>query len=131
MIETKTTWQDSGYDCDHCGGRVLERTDSETGQPARVCYQCEVCGCQWTLSGDMLRVGQRRACADAAKAREDVPVTYTPDRRRWLYWAAVILGLLFLLRFGGFAFIYGLIPLLLVGGTLYLVLQFGKEQQWW
>jgi hypothetical protein len=132
MIETETTWKDSGYDCDHCGGRVLERTDRETGQPARVCYQCEICGCQWTLSGDMLRVGSRTACSQAAKVREDnLPADYNPNRRRWFYWAAVVLALLFLLRFGGFAFIYGLIPILLLGGAVYLIMQFGKEQQWW
>ena len=30
-IETITLWEDAGYDCDHCGGRILRRTDRETG----------------------------------------------------------------------------------------------------
>ncbi len=131
-IDIETNWNDSGFDCDHCGGRVLERTDYETGQPARTCYQCELCGCQWTLSGDVLRVGNRQACISAAKTRnEDLPAEGSSSRRRWFYWGAFILGLLFLLRFGGFAFIYGLIPLLLIAGAGYLIMQFGKEQQWW
>jgi len=31
VIVTSTEWADAGYDCDHCGGRILRRTDHETG----------------------------------------------------------------------------------------------------
>ncbi len=65
MIETNTKWKDSGFDCDHCGGEILERTDRETGQADFICYQCRECGCQWTLSGDVLRVGSGTHCKAA------------------------------------------------------------------
>ena len=128
MIETETTWDDSGYDCDHCGGRILQRTDYETGQPPRVCYQCEACGCQWTLSGDTLRVGGQRECRLAAKKSPQAARVRFP---RWVFIVALIVVFLFLLRFGGFLLIRLLLPLALVGFIAWSLMRFGREQEWW
>ncbi len=114
-IETSTTWDDAGYDCDHCGGRILRRTDRETGLRDRTCYQCEQCSCQWTLERRPLRVGTTPACRAAQRQRaaeaEESGALYS----RWLLIALGAVVVLGLLRFGGGAFVRGLLPLLLVG----------------
>ena len=138
MIETETTWKDSGFDCDHCGGEILQRTDYETGQPDFTCYQCRNCGCQWTLAGDMLRVGNGPYCKAAAREREPSPAVDIGELTDWVnklsknLWIllAIIAGVI-LLRFGGGVVVRYLFPviLLLVGG--YVLLRYGQKQSWW
>lgn len=132
MIETDTHFEDSGYDCDHCGGQILLRTDTETGQPDVVCYQCAECGCQWTLDGDPLRVGSGSGCKKAMRAREDQPAfDWQQLSKRSLWILLAILAGVALLRFGGFALLRGLLPLvvLIVAGVL--LVRYGRTQQWW
>ncbi|MFQ5419852.1 MAG: hypothetical protein ACE5FD_05560 [Anaerolineae bacterium] len=130
MIETKTIWDDSGFDCDHCGGEVSRRTDKETGLPDKVCYQCMQCGCQWKLAGDVQRVGHGRACAKAARERAGTnPLTFLQSPR-----VMVLLGiilLLVLIRFGGFGIIRPLIPLAIIGYVVYRIHRYGQERMWW
>lgn len=128
MIETKTTWKDSGYDCNHCGGQILERTDRETGQPAQVCYQCQMCGCQWELSGDILRVGHMTSCHRAVKTQETMPIIPARLRLIFIIVGLVLLGLIY---FGGLVAVRYLIPMVItvfVFRALYLL---GKERMWW
>lgn len=132
MIETKTTWKDSGYDCNHCGGQILERTDQETGQPAQVCYQCQVCGCQWQLGGDILRVGKMNSCRRAQRSRlkSQEKVEINPTQ----LWVAVGIGGLILLGivyFGGLVAIRFLIPVAITLFVFRAVYQLGKERMWW
>lgn len=132
MIETETTWNDSGYDCDHCGGQILERTDQETGQPARVCYQCEVCGCQWQLDGDVLRIGSMPSCQRAQRVRiasqQKEPVNPTT---MWLAVAGGILLLLGIIYFGGLVAVRFLLPLAIAVFVVRAIYQMGKERMWW
>lgn len=131
-ISTETTWEDSGYDCDHCGGEILLRTDRETGQPDAVCYQCRECGCQWTLSGDVQRVGSLSNCRTAYKDRVDTPPVNWQDllsRRLWVI-LALVAGVV-LLRFGGGAALRFLLPLLLIGVAAFLLVRYGRTQMWW
>lgn len=132
MIETKTTWEDSGYDCDHCGGEILLRTDKEAGRPDEVCYQCRECGCQWTLSGDVQRVGNSANCTAAHKERAETPTVDWQSlvARRWWILAAVVAGL-FLLRFGGGAVVRLLVPLLVAAVVAVVLVRYGRMQQWW
>lgn len=132
MIETKTTWNDSGYDCDHCGGQILERTDNETGQPARVCYQCQVCGCQWQLDGDILRIGNMNSCRRAQRVRvkSQASEQLNPNQLR----LAIVIGLLVLLGivfFGGLVAVRFLIPVAIAVFVFRAVYQMGKERLWW
>lgn len=132
MIETDTTWKDSGYDCDHCGGQIFERTDRETGQPAQVCYQCQACGCQWQLNGDVLRIGNMNKCHRAQRVRlkDQEPVEIRTAKLRLI----VIVGLLVLLGivyFGGLVAIRFLIPVSLAGFVFLTVYRVGKERMWW
>ncbi|MCA9961790.1 MAG: hypothetical protein KC443_22275 [Anaerolineales bacterium] len=130
MIETKTTWKDSGYDCDHCGGKILLRTDFETGQPRRECYQCEVCGCQWRLNGDVLRVGHGNECQAAQQDR----VLEADEEEQLSRRFVIILGIVaFLLvaRFGGMAALRFLIPLALAIVILIALTRFAREKGWW
>ena len=83
-IETSTTWDDAGYDCDHCGGRILRRTDRETGLRDRTCYQCEQCSCQWTLARQPLRVGTTSACRAAQRQRAAEAEEGGLPTSRWL-----------------------------------------------
>lgn len=140
MIETKTTWKDSGFDCDHCGGEILKRTDHETGQPDRTCFQCRVCGCQWSLDGEILRIGDGAYCKAAARERGRVEQS-TFDVGDLTDWAnklsknlwillAIIAGVV-LLRFGGGIVVRYLLPVLLLGGGAYLLLRYGRTQRWW
>lgn len=130
MIETKTTWKDTGYDCDHCGGQILRRTDSETGQPKRVCYQCKVCGCQWRTNGDVLRIGSGPDCRTAQEAR----MGQTRDEGQLTRRFVIILGivaLLLILRFGGILALRLLIPLGLAIVILIALTRFAREKGWW
>ena len=118
-IETSTLWEDAGYDCDHCGGRILRRTDRETGLRDRSCYQCEQCSCQWTLERRPLRVGKTPACRAAQRGRATAAETVGPPYARWLLVALGVVVLFGLLRFGGGAALRVGLPLvLLAAGVL-------------
>lgn len=132
MIETETTWNDSGYDCDHCGGQILERTDIETGQPARVCYQCQACGCQWQLDGDVIRVGNRKSCRRAQRIRAtgQAKEQINPNQLR-LAVVVSILVLIGIVYFGGLVAIRFLVPVAIAIFVVRAVYQLGKERMWW
>ncbi len=130
MIETKTTWKDTGFDCDHCGGVILRRTDIETGQPKRVCYQCKVCGCQWRTNGDVLRIGTGPDCRAAQEERMAEVVEESQLSRRFV----IILGIvafLLIARFGGIMALRVLIPLGLAVVILIALARFAREKGWW
>ena len=143
MIDTDTTWKDSGFDCDHCGGEILERTDRETGQADFICYQCRECGCQWTVGGDVLRIGSGTHCKSAQRERqrqnEPNPLSEIPidlnywagllSRSLWIL-LALIAGAI-LLRFGGGVVVRYLLPLVVIGGVGYFLVRYGKTKSWW
>ena len=133
MIETDTIWKDSGFDCDHCGGEIAKRIDRETGQPDRTCLQCKQCGCQWTLAGNVERVGNGPDCQAAQRDREAAPTQFSLSRPVWI--AIGILAFLVLLRFGGFSLLFALlrylVPLGLVGLVVFYIARHGREQEWW
>lgn len=134
MIETGTSWEDSGYDCDHCGGEIVKRIDREAGQRDKVCLQCKKCGCQWTPTGAVQRVGSGRHCKRAQREKAGTrPTDFLLSPR-----VLIVLGILLLAavaRFGGFASLFMLLRLLLPLGVLaligYYVVRFGREQEWW
>jgi hypothetical protein len=132
MIETKTTWKDSGYDCDHCGGQIFERTDRETDQPARVCYQCQACGCQWRLSGDVLRIGNMNSCRRAQRVRVKSQnyERYSTTQLRVAFGGMVLL-LLGIIYWGGLLAIRFLIPVGIALFVFWSIYQAGKERMWW
>lgn len=130
MIETRTTWRDSGYDCDHCGGEIHERTDYETGQPKSVCYQCRRCGCQWSLGGDVLRVGNGRYC-QAAQIKRSNPMSDGFTLPAWLVIVLAVLTLLILVRFGGLVALRYLIPVAIAALVVFSLVRLGREQEWW
>lgn len=113
-IETSTLWEDAGYDCDHCGGRILRRTDRETGLRDRVCFQCEQCSCQWTLERRPLRVGKTPACRAAQRERAADVEAVGPPYARWLLIALGVVVVFGLLRFGGGVALRAALPLLLL-----------------
>ena len=113
-IETSTLWEDVGRDCDHCGGRILRRTDRETGLRDRSCFQCEQCSCQWTLERRPLRVGKTAACRAAQRKRASEAEAVGPPYARWLLVGLGVVVLFGLLRFGGGAVLRAALPLLLL-----------------
>lgn len=143
MIDTDTTWKDSGFDCDHCGGEILERTDRETGQADFVCYQCRECGCQWSLGGDVLRIGTGTHCKVAQRERqrqnepEGLPEilgnfddwTSLLSKSIWVL-LALIAGVM-LLRFGGAVVIRYLLPIAVIAVGGFFLIRYGKTQSWW
>ena len=131
-IDIFTTWNDSGYDCDHCGGRILKRKDQETGQPEQVCYQCEACGCQWSLEGDVLRVGHGDGCRLAGREREAIRRGNKGLPVHPL--VVVVIGsflLAVIVLLGGLAAIRYLIPIALFVLVATAVFQFGHDRKWW
>lgn len=132
MIETSTTWKDSGYDCDHCGGKIMTRIDHETGQPDLIRYQCEECGCLWSESGEVERVGSGEYCKAAQRARDgrsEPEWTRLLSRSLWIL-LALIAGVI-LLRFGGGLVLRFVLPLVLLGGAAYLLFRYGQQRMWW
>jgi len=140
MIETKTTWKDSGFDCEHCGGEIYERTDHEPGRPDFVCFQCRACGCQWSLDGEVLRVGDGPYCKAAARRRTPEPsfdfnagdltdLANKLSKNLWIL-LAIIAGVI-LLRFGGGIVVRYLLPVVLLGGAAYVLLRYGRTHEWW
>lgn len=133
MIQTESSWADSGYDCDHCGGQVLIRTDRETGQPDRRYYQCEVCACQWTMAGEVLRVGHLGSCKTAQRMREmaqqSAPLTAKIPPLLLGIGLLLVVALLFLL--GGVLALRFLLPLALGVLVAVAVHRFGRERMWW
>ena len=127
MIETKTTWEDSGYDCDHCGGQIFKRTDYEIEQRASVCYQCRRCGCQWSLAGNVLRLGRRPSCRTSWP--EDRP-SKLPVSTRLLLALGIVL-LLALVGLGGLAAIRFLIPVAIAVFVVLALVRLGREHEWW
>lgn len=130
-IETSTTWADAGYDCDHCGGRILRRTDRETGLRDRTCYQCEQCSCQWTLARQPLRVGTTSACRAAQRQRAAEAEEGGLPTSRWLLAALGVVVLLGLARFGGGALLRVALPLLLLTAVVVAVLVIGRRTGRW
>ena len=130
-IETSTTWEDAGYDCDHCGGRILRRTDRETGLRDRACFQCEQCSCQWTLERRPLRVGKTAACRAAQRERAAEVEAVGPPYARWLLIALGVVVLVGLLRFGGGVILRAALPPLLVMAVVLVVLYYGRRNGRW
>lgn len=127
VIETQTTWTDSGFDCDHCGGRIFRRIDSETGRPDVQCYQCEQCGCQWTLDNQPLRVGKLRACRAAQRRRSILGETDTERYARWFVIGIVAIAGLFVLRFAGPFVLRFLLPVLIIGVVVYFGVRYLRQ----
>lgn len=133
MIETETKWEDSGFDCEHCGGEILLRTDSETGRADFQCYQCKECACQWLLGGDLYRVGDGAQCKKAAKNNtEGEGIAYWVEKLSRSLWIllAIIAGVM-LLRFGGGLVMRLLLPLVVIGVLGYVLVRYGRTQEWW
>jgi DNA-directed RNA polymerase subunit RPC12/RpoP len=129
-ISVETTWEDSGYDCDHCGGKILIRTDRETGQPKRRCYQCEQCGCQWKMNGNVLRIGSGRRCRNAQEERLDDASRRDVLTQRFVIILGIV-ALLLIARFGGMAALRFIIPLGLAVAILIWMSRYARERGWW
>jgi hypothetical protein len=127
MFETKTTWEDSGHDCNHCGGEVLKRTEQLPDGRTAVSLQCRECACQWALDGAWLKVGNGRACRAAHRESEGEPGQAS---RRLL----TILGvglLLVIARYGGIGLLRYLVPLAVLGAVAWTIHKMGQEFHWW
>lgn len=131
MIQTKTTWEDSGYDCDHCGGVILKRIDYESGQPKQECYQCRQCSCQWSLDGEPLRIGNHSSCRSAQRMRAEESVRQGGVISRPILIVLAVAALLLVVRFGGFMALRFLIPLALGAFVVFSLVRYGREQEWW
>jgi hypothetical protein len=143
MIETSTDWEDSGFDCDHCGGEILKRIDHETGRPDFVSYQCASCGCQWSEGGDVLRIGNGTYCRAAQRRRmrqqeapdaPKIPVNLNQlsgllSKSLWILLAVV--AAVILLRFGGSVVLRLILPFAVIAIGGYFLVRYGRTQSWW
>ncbi len=127
MFETKTTWEDTGHDCAHCGGEVLKRIDSLPNGTTDVLFQCRNCGCQWAMDRTWLRVGNGRSC-QKAHDQETNPTGYYSRR---LMIGVGIVFLVVVARLGGIGALRYLLPLAALGLVAWWVIRLGKEFEWW
>ena len=127
MIETQTTYTDSGFDCDHCGGRVLRRIESATGRPDSQCYECETCSCQWTLENQPLSIGTLTKCQTAQKKRAIAGATDLDQYSRWILLGFVGLAVLFIFRFAGSFFFEYLLPIVVITALAYLGIRYLRQ----
>jgi hypothetical protein len=136
MFETNTSMEDSGYDCDHCGGEIAKRTDRKVGRPDSVCFECRRCGCQWSPNGKVLHIGNEPRCHTSQQARiaiESEREGFVLSRRAVVVLS--VLGFLLLLYFGGFSIMFAALRVLIVPAAVllvaFLLVRFGREQEWW
>ncbi|MCA9997602.1 MAG: hypothetical protein KDE56_17705 [Anaerolineales bacterium] len=153
MTKKETLWEDSGFDCHHCGGEIYKRIEREPGFDKTTSYQCRQCHCQWSTEGVLIQVGDTADCrAGVGQTAVNQPTSTTkpqpsttlaplkqpaaPSKRHtfsnWLIGG--LLGLIIvlaLIRFAGALVFRFFIPALLVGVILYLVFQLGRQQRWW
>ncbi len=129
MIETKTNWKDSGYDCQFCGVKIYKRTDHETGRPPRSCFQGEN-GCQWSLDGKLIRIGSHPDCRRLQ--RDNAPhESPSSDIPTWVWGLIAVITLVLILRFGGIVALRLFVPMTLAGLALFYLYRLGRERQWW
>jgi hypothetical protein len=132
MTRRDKKWEDSGFDCTHCGGEILKHAHQTIPEKEHY-FQCRQCGCCWSVSGDMIRIGDSPHCQQRSSQRPSL----LQDKRFW--WAVTVAGILLLFfRFGGTAVlgiaatvIRFLIPLgilVLISMVIYWV---GRQQDFW
>lgn len=149
MSDKETLWEDSGFDCNHCGGEIHKRIDRELGHHKTTSFQCRQCHCQWSIHGALLTVGDMPTCQrpeTRARMRTRTAVKASPAKTitsslpelpaNWLsnriiaVLLAVVVGL-FLLRFAGALLFRFFVPALILGAIGYLVFRMGQQQDWW
>lgn len=126
-METKTTWEDTGRDCQFCGGQVYRRTDEE---PTRISayYQCQRCGAQWSLSNQLIRESSTTPSSTkdpVQSSLESVP--------RWVWIALAVGAAVVALRFSviGVLLIRYLIPAVFLGIVAGVIYMYGRWLDWW
>lgn len=132
MTRRGTTWQDSGFDCNHCGGEILKRAHRTIPEKEQY-FQCSQCGCRWSVEGEILRVGNQPYCQRRGYQRP-----YLPTNNRLWWGLAIAVLLLIFLRFGGLGMLGAIFTLLrflvllslpiLIGLVIYWV---GQKQGFW
>jgi hypothetical protein len=129
--------EDSGFDCDHCGGEICLSRELLPGHPTNGFYQCQQCGCEWSLKGDVIHIGTGKMCQEAQRKRmgggwrSELPIPEFSGWRRALIIIGGLLLLLVLIRFGGLMIFRLLLPLLVIGALIYWLYRLGQEQEWW
>lgn len=129
-METKTTWEDSGLDCEYCGGQIFRRTDEEPTR-IRAYHQCQQCGAQWSLNYQLIREG------DPAKQKPTTIKQHAQQNLRkvprWVWVVLAIAALIIVLRFAviGVLFIRLAIPLVFIAIVVVVGYYFGRSMDWW
>ena len=128
-METRSHWEDSGYDCTYCGGQIYKRIDEElTGVTAY--YQCRHCGAQWSLNNQILREGDR------TKHLSSSPKMPNGEWFRWPAWVWVIIGFAVMFaatRAGvvGSILLRYLVPFIFIAIVGLVIFYLGRTQKWW
>ncbi|HSH04070.1 MAG TPA: hypothetical protein VLL52_16260 [Anaerolineae bacterium] len=131
MSELRSSWKDSGYDCDHCGGQIFERTDEGLMLAPHVYHQCRLCGCQWSLKHELIRLGTKDSCREQSRA-----VVGGAEQDNWKILGWVLGAIVLLFVFTRIGFILGLvvrfaIPILFVGLIAVVFYRLGRAEEWW
>lgn len=126
-METRTTWEDTGRDCQFCGGEIYRRTDEE---PTRITayYQCQKCGAQWSLSHQLIRESSLAPSPPADSVRSSL--AQVP---RWVWILLGVIVVIIALRFSviGVLLMRFLIPAVFVGIVAGVIYLYGRWMDWW
>lgn len=129
-METRSHWEDSGYDCDLCGGQIFRRTDEEL-LAVTAYYQCRNCGAQWSLNNKLLRAG------DSSKQRPKRSFGHNkPFELNWPNWVWLVIGFVAMFLFfragsvGALILRYA-VPAVFVVVAGLVVFRLGRELEWW
>lgn len=131
-MQTTVNWEDTGKDCQYCGGQIFRRTERDLNNNLQVRFQCRTCNARgrsnWELSHAGDESKQQRPPVPAASTRLGDRVESIPT------WAKVVFALLLaaiLIRFGGLAIIRPLIPIAILAVVIFFIYRLGREQEWW
>lgn len=129
-METRSQWEDTGYDCNFCGGQIFKRTDQEPTGLKSSYYQCELCGAQWSMTNQLIREGDRMP------QRGTRPPAGRTEGRQVASWVWLVLGFgaMFLLMRAsvvGALLVRFLIPVLFALVVSLVLFRLGREMEWW
>jgi hypothetical protein len=132
MTRRGIKWQDSGFDCSHCGGEILKHAHRTIPEKEQY-YQCNQCSCRWSVGGEILRVGDQPHCQDTGYQRPYLPT----DNRLWWAIGIAVLFLIFL-RFGGvalFGAVFSVLRFLIILSLpiliIFAIYWVGQKQGFW
>ena len=141
-MDAPLKWLDLGQQCDHCSGKILERSSRNEDDWLATYKECQRCGCQWSLSDDLIRVGTEDSCEKQWWSDNNSRTMWRPPDWPTGVWVVIIgLGLILLfpptrilllrLAFTATALLRSVFSLIFIIAIGWFIYQLGKSTRWW